>query len=282
MKKIIVFIFIAIFLIIGVMVNSGSSIFSKNSYTKFPDQPEVKIPVLMYHHFIESGEGNSITITRSEFEEQMQTLKQNGYTAVTDKEILAYYKDGAELPKKPIHITIDDGYTSNYDIAYPILKQEGLKATIFTVISQVGQQPGTIPHFTWEQAKEMENSGVISIQNHTYDLHFKETGENGKKSSALITPKANETEEELYQRVVKDFILGKETMLKNLGKEPISISYPYGSFNADSIKAAKEAGLELAYTIKKGVNDNTSHIYTLDRINVPHGWNGKDILKAIE
>lgn len=84
---------------------------------------------------------------------------------------------GEALPEKPVVITFDDGYQSNYEYAYPILKKYGMKATIFVIGSSVGKDEykdtglPMLPHFGVSEAREMENSGLISIQSHTYDLH---------------------------------------------------------------------------------------------------------------
>ncbi len=139
----------------------------------------------MYHHFVKTGEKTiGTTITDEAFEEQMVYLKSNGYNAVTDNDMIDFYYNGKELPQNSIHITIDDGYRSNYEIAYPILKENNMKATIFTVVSRTeGEYKPT--SLTWEQMKEMSDSGIINIQSHTYDLHHKEIVNSIEKSAMI-------------------------------------------------------------------------------------------------
>ena len=76
------------------------------------------------------------------------------------------------MPENPIAITFDDGYLSNYEIAYPILKELNIPATIFIVTSTVGldESSGKVstPHFTWDQAREMQESGIIDIHSHSH------------------------------------------------------------------------------------------------------------------
>ena len=136
-----------------------------------------QVPVLMYHHISEEG-NDSTELSPEAFEAQIAALAEAGYTAVFPEDLAAYVREGKELPEKPIVITFDDGYLSNYEYAYPILKKYGMVATIFVIGSTVGDTehykdtdyPIT-PHFSCEQAKEMVDSGVISIQSHTYDMH---------------------------------------------------------------------------------------------------------------
>ena len=55
------------------------------------------------------------------------------YTGVSFDELQAYVLRGEPLPEKPVVITFDDGYRSNYTLAYPILQKYSMKATIFAV-----------------------------------------------------------------------------------------------------------------------------------------------------
>ena len=72
---------------------------------------------------------------------------------------------------------IDDGYRSNYTKAYPVLKEKNMKALISIIGWSVGREtmPGGIipinPHCSWAELKEMQDSGLVEIGNHTYDMH---------------------------------------------------------------------------------------------------------------
>ncbi len=132
------------------------------------------VPVLMYHEFADKVENTkseqSITVGTALFEAQIQKLIQEGYTAITFKDLQDYFKGVGGLPEKPVIITTDDAYLSNYEIAYPILKRYHMPATYFVTSQYVGVDTQK-PHFTWEHAREMEESGLIDIQSHTHS-HF--------------------------------------------------------------------------------------------------------------
>ena len=74
-------------------------------------------------------------------------------------------------------VTFDDGYSSFYELAFPILKELSIQATVFPIGVSVGKDTykdtgiSIIPHFNWQQAQEMASSGLVSIQSHSYDMH---------------------------------------------------------------------------------------------------------------
>lgn len=234
------------------------------------------IPVLMYHHFVEVGEETSpTTITDEAFEEQMKYLKSLGYNTITEKDIIDFYYNGQELPENPIHITIDDGYESNYELAYPILKENEMKATIFIIGSRIDGEY-SLPRLSWEQVKEMSDSGVVNIQSHTYDLHHKEDIY-GEKVSAMI---AYDTEEH-HRKIIDDLILSKQLIEYKLGKEVLSLAFPYGHYDENTLSAVEEAGFKLAYTVKHGLNEADTNPIELHRINVTSEFDGKKIEEEI-
>ncbi len=163
------------------------------------------VPVLLYHHIEPGADGsNGSIISLERFEEHMKALKENGYNAITCSDLISYAENGTKLPNKPILITFDDGYQSNYEYAYPILKKYGLKGTIFVIGSFFGSDTykdtdmKIIPHFGMSEAQEMVDSGVIEIQSHTYDMHQSKDGEairaeeksGGDKASAGVAGKS--------------------------------------------------------------------------------------------
>jgi hypothetical protein len=135
-------------------------------------------PVLMYHHFVEDTEPvTQFSVRRGTFGAHMRALKDNGYTALTVSDLVAFVDGEAEWPEKPVMVTMDDGYLSNYQIAYPILRSLGLRATVAALGGKVREasegsaNAPKFPSFTLRQAQEMRASGVMDIQSHTYALH---------------------------------------------------------------------------------------------------------------
>lgn len=209
-----------------------------------PEAEVVKVPILLYHHIsTEFDKSNAISvISPKDFRLHMTAIKAQ-FTPISLREYAEFVqcKDGSKtIPNDPIIVTFDDGYLSNYEIAYPILKELEIPATIFIVTDTVGSKGGegkvNYSHFTWEQAKEMQNSGIIDIQSHTND-HVK-LGE-------LASDKVN-------------FQLRKSKYLieKNIGNTCDMIAYPYGSYNDGAIGASGKTG----YTTQCLVGDDASNI----------------------
>ena len=125
----------------------------------------------------------------------MQLIKENGYEAISFDELIAFAEGKGALPEKPVLITFDDGYQSNYEYAFPILKEENMKGTIFAIGVSIGKKEyykDTVhkmtPHFGKEEIDEMKGSGLISIGSHTYDMHQWAPFEEGDKIRESVIP----------------------------------------------------------------------------------------------
>ncbi len=216
-----------------------------------------KVIVLNYHKV--DNIHNSLSVIPEDFERQMRYLSENGYNTITPEQLYDNITTGAELPEKPILITFDDGYQDNYDNAYPILKKYNMKATIFVVTGFLGKHKN---YLTWEEAKELENSG-ISIESHTL---------NHKSMTEL-------SDEQLRVELVNSRIDIKE----KLGKESYFMAYPTGTYNLHIANMVKEAGYKGAFTIKYGNADGNTNVYAIERIPIFHTENtNKDFFQRLK
>lgn len=151
----------------------------------------IALPIIMYHGIIkdESRPGTYV-VTADEFESDLKYLKENGYTTVVVQDLLDYVKKGTPLPKKPIMLTFDDGFYNNYVYAYPLLQSYGAKMVLSPVgsftdaFTKSGDKHAAYSYLNWEDIKTMSDSGLVEIQNHTYDLHSLDRSHNGSKRSA--------------------------------------------------------------------------------------------------
>lgn len=197
----------------------------------FAVESDVKVPILMYHNIAEEYPENTVSanITPELFEKHIKTLLSFGYNPVSLSDYYSYITGNIELPENPIVITFDDGYLSNYEIAFPILQKYNVPASIFIVTSTVGHTPemGTVsyPHFTWEQAKEMQDSGLVEINSHTHS----------HKNIATLTT----------AELQKEIRFSKYLIEKNLEKYCYTFAYPYGGYRSDTEQLIKYAGYKM-------------------------------------
>lgn len=203
-----------------------------------------KIIVLNYHKI--DNMNISLSVTPSDFEQQMAYLVQNGFHTITPHELYMAFTDGATLPTNPVLITFDDGYADNYTKAYPILKKYGVKATIFVITGLMGK-PG---YLTWGQAAEMEASGLVTIESHTV-THGSLTGLTDEQVRYELT----EAKHDIEQR---------------LGKEVEFLAYPTGAYNLHIARLVKEAGYKGAFTVRYGNMDRATNLYAIERVPIFH------------
>ena len=226
---------------------------------------EVKVPVLLYHNVAEeyAPEDALLHITPDLLREHMEALVGEGYTPITLTDYYDFLSEGVELPEKSVIITFDDGYISNYTYAYPLLKEMGLKATIFIITETVGSTTTDYPHFTWEEAIEMEESGVIDIQSHSHS----------HRAMALLN----------FFDINKEMRYSKYLIEVNMGKECSFMAFPYGSYNEVAKLAARYAGYKFALIVgDKGFNTADSDPYELKRLTARGDQTGAQLLEMIE
>ncbi len=227
------------------------------------------VPILMYHNINDNYDiGNkSNEMSSVEFEDQLKALKRSGYNTITFNEYIDYRNGINTLPDNPIIITFDDGYLNNYTTAFPLLKKYDMKATIFIITGRVNLNDSVVyPHFSWEQAKEMENSGYIDIESHTNYHNML----NRISDSSLV-----------YELRKSRYLIKK-----HLGKDVSILAYPYGFYNENVIEHAAKAGYTAAVIISQedfpGVNRENENIYKLKRITASGGVSGEELIKIIE
>ena len=204
-----------------------------------------KILVLNYHQVQNSH--NSLAVPISDFDTQMKFLADSGCITITPDELYAGLRGEIDLPPKPVLITFDDGYIDNYTNAYPILKKYNLRATIFIIPAFTGVYPN---YMTWDQLKEMEDSGTITIESHT-----------------LTHPKL----EELPDDEIRVELLNSKNMLEQQLGHPVEfLAYPTGTYNLHIAGIAQDLGYKGAFTIKYGVVDGGSNFFALERVPIFH------------
>ena len=223
------------------------------------DEISTQVPILMYHHLSEDVT-NSEMVSPEQFEAQIRALSEAGYTGVSFDELQAYVLRGEPLPEKPVVITFDDGYRSNYTLAYPILQKYGMKATIFAIGVSFGTDHykdtdyAITPHFGAAEAAEMTASGLISIQSHTYDMHQWPPYETGSAVRENILQLSSESEEAYVQALTEDFTRSR-ALLEGATGQPVDVlAYPAGQYSTLTQVTLQSLGVHVTLSTNPGVN----------------------------
>jgi len=223
-----------------------------------------RVAVLMYHHLQEEPESGDILSPR-QLERQMELLAEHGFEVIGAEEYAAFALEGAKVPDNAVLLTFDDGYASFYELAYPVLKRFGYPAIGFVIVSGIDQRdkPG-IPKLTWDQMREMQRDG-IAFMNHTYDLHAKKADASGKEvpltdRQYLEDKDRSETAEEYRKRVLDHLLLAEKRLSEELGNELKMLAFPYGYYTEDLVRIAREAGMEIMFSVKHGLASRKNEV----------------------
>lgn len=243
-------------------------ILDASSYTR-------EVPILMFHDIDGVGE---YSVSKEQFERQMNLIKYNGFNTILFEDLYEYTVNGKELPENSIMITFDDGYQSNYDIAYPILKNLNMKATIYIIGSSFGKDTykdtgqKIYPHFGYDEAIEMYSSGLIDIQSHSYDMHQSEKFEENTPVRVSVKRFENESEKDYIEDFNSDFSKENPIIHKITEENIHSFSYPTGYFDVETEVLLGLLGVKSTVTTETGVNTVIKGIpqslYGLKRINI--------------
>lgn len=233
----------------------------------------IVVPIFMYHE-VKPFKTRKDVITPAELESDLKYLKANHYVTITMTD-LVYYVNGKEsLPEKPIVLSFDDGYYNNYVYAYPLLKEYNMKIVLSIIgkntddFSRVSDINLNYSHVTWDQINEMMKSGLVEIQNHTYNMH---TITRRRFGCAI---NKGESLAHYEQVLIEDIGKLQREISSKTGTTPNTFTYPYGKASKESYPIIKQLGFQASLTCDYGVNvitKNSDVLYGLKRVCRVHG-----------
>jgi len=208
------------------------------------------VPILMYHNLRDlpntaSELDRTWTVAPKQFEAQIALLVARGFQTITLGQLVAHLKHGAPLPSKPIVISFDDGWVEQYTVAFQVLKKHNRIGTFYIYTNPLDRNR----YLSWAQLREMTAAGM-DIQAHTLSHPH------------LLAIPASEAFREISE--------SKKIIEAKLGKPVVSLSYPFGEYNAGTIELLKRAGIESAVTLASGYRQRADELHTLHRIRVSY------------
>jgi peptidoglycan/xylan/chitin deacetylase (PgdA/CDA1 family) len=211
--------------------------------------PKIKKPVvdqtaqtiiLCYHLLVDKVRYPGTEITPAAFEAQMKELKDKGITVIPMQDLLAWKRGEKNIPPRCAVITFDDGYKSQYEVAWPILKKYGYPFTMFIYTEGVrGGSLGGGGAITWEQLAEMRDNGV-DIEAHSATHQDLREGH----TITLASPGGKKTRTKLtgpqYEQWMQNEVVGSKQLLEQrLGIKVNCFAVPFGNYNEHVKEIAK-------------------------------------------
>jgi len=217
---------------------------------RLPDRSRV-VPILMYHRIDEVDASTPemtrrLTVSPEDFARQLRWLKRNGYRTLTQQELWDALMCGRRLPRKPVLITLDDGYRDVYTKAAPIIERLGMRATAYVITGRISGADHSF--LEWRHLPKLERAGV-EIGAHAVSHHVGLTALSDRDAFHELVASRRILERKLDHRVPW-------------------FAYPFGDYDARIVRLARRAGYLLATTTVWGTRQSASRPLELPRLRV--------------
>ncbi|MDE3056852.1 MAG: polysaccharide deacetylase family protein [Bacteroidota bacterium] len=216
------------------------------------------IKILVYHRIVRGrGKENfcKFCLSEDEFRRHLEWLDRWGFTPITFEDYRIASEKQLELPHKPIILTFDDGYLDTYQVAFPLLKEFGMKAVIFVLGDR------TIKNNVWDAHLNLLQSSLLE------DSHILEMHEAGMEIGAhsMTHLKLTDVKEE---RAWEEISRARMLLEILLNAPVLSFSYPYGLVNETVKHMVASAGFTHACSVWTGPAVFGKDAYELRRIPI--------------
>lgn len=219
------------------------------------------VPILMYHVIAAPPSGApfpGLYVVPSEFAAQMQALKDAGWHAVTLDQVQAYWQGGVSLgPGKPIVVSFDNGYQSQYTQALPVLRRLGWVGDENVQLTGLPPSQGGL--------SQTQIRGLVTAG---WELDTQ-----GISHADLITL---DTAQLHYQVAV-----ARRTVQQRFGVPVNWFCYPSGHYDSTVIAAVKAAGFTGSTTVVPGWAHPSEDRFRLHRLRVLGGTSPEALLTQI-
>ncbi|HKQ25714.1 MAG TPA: poly-beta-1,6-N-acetyl-D-glucosamine N-deacetylase PgaB [Burkholderiales bacterium] len=231
--------------------------------------------VLCYHDVQEDVRVNPdpYAVDSAQLVAQFAWMKDNGYRVVSLDDVIAAKEGRRALPEKAVVLTFDDGYRSVYTRVFPLLKLFKYPAIVALSGRWLDAAPGETVEYdgkrvarerflSWEQIREMADSGLVEIASHTYDLHRGiPANPQGSLVPAVIAysyDAANNTYEDEpahLARLRADLARNSKLIESKTGRRPRVMVWPFGRDSMQAIAVAREIGMPVTMSLADGANN---------------------------
>ncbi|ENW04397.1 poly-beta-1,6-N-acetyl-D-glucosamine N-deacetylase PgaB [Acinetobacter beijerinckii] len=259
------------------------------SMATFAASPKIDastLTVIGYHEIIDRKDAliPSYAVTAQQFSEHIDWLKKNGYHFINVDQLLKAHQGKYKLPNKPVLLTVDDGYQSFYQNAYPIIRAKKIPVVLAVVGSWLeptenqkvdfgGEEIARNKILSWNELKEMQSSGLVEIASHSYHLHQGvNANPQGNSEPAAITriydpkTKTYESDTDYQTRIYQDLKHNNDLLKAHGLRSPRVMVWPYGRYNMQLVQASKQLGMPITITLDDGADHAKQSLQNMSRI----------------
>ncbi len=215
------------------------------------------VPVLVYDHLVGTTSRKG-RLSANDFEQQLRQLKTKGFTTLSLDDFHDFTSLKAWLPPLSVLICLDSTEQWVYEIAFPLLKQNGMQAAVFVAANAVGGKN----QMTWEQLGQMTQAG-FSI------------GSRGLTGRDLTRTRNGESTEAYLNRIDAEIRESRRALENKLNQPCLDFAYPNGAFNDFLIAVLKKHGYRSGYGRGQGSNPFFVDDFKIRRTRVAEPWQAK-------
>src|SRR5262249_29548492 len=209
-----------------------------------------QVIIFCYHRLVDKVRYPGTEITPAAFEAQIKELEDRGITVISMQDLLAWKRGEKNIPPRCAVVSFDDGWKSQYEVAWPIMKKFGYTFTMFIYTEGVrGGSLGGGEAITWEQLADLRDNSVdIEAHSATHqDLREGHTitvaNPGGKRTRTKLTGTQ-------YEQWVHNEVVGsKELLEQRLGIKVNCFAVPFGNYNDHVKELARNSGYEAMFTV---------------------------------
>lgn len=214
------------------------------------DGEATPVPILVYHRFGPTATDRMTTPTEV-FKSHLHYLSDHGYTVIPLRQLVDHLvRQGPPPPARAVVITVDDGHRSVYTDLFPLARKHRLPVALFIYPSAISNAAYAL---TWEQLREMRDSGLFDIQSHTYwhpDFRKEKRRLSAAGYEALVTMQLTQS---------------RRKLINELGGEVDLLAWPFGIHDPWLMQKARETGYLAAFTIEPRAVTTGENLMALPR-----------------
>lgn len=241
-----------------------------------------RVVVLLYHDFKSQENGTAISANR--LNNHFNLLAARGFHIISLDQVAGFMAGKNTVPPNALAITMDDGYASNYFIAYPLLLKRNWPATVFLTVSNVGRVDGKRSRcrwLTWQQINEMQQNG-ISFGGHTYNAHFFTPDSRNRQMPWLLAKLPAENDVAYQRRISGDFRLAQVILEKKLQQKTTHFAAPFGMYDNSVVKAGHSSGYQYFWSTEPKPITRATSSTRMGRVSVGiGGTSGEELIDKI-